>query len=84
MPGEPGTHAPDQPAERRLFRRHLPSSWGQHYLADRFGEDITNDPRFQPGQAPTGWTNLVDHLRQYGVSDDEMIITGVATMASTG
>ncbi len=66
------------------FRRHLPSSWGQHYLADRFGEDITNDPRFQPGQAPAGWTNLVDHLRQHGVSDDEMIITGVATMASTG
>jgi hypothetical protein len=65
------------------FRRHLPSSWGQHYLADRFGEDITNDLRFQPGQAPTGWTNLVNHLRQHGVSDDEMVITGVATMAST-
>ena len=66
------------------FRRHLPSSWGQKYLADRFGEDITNDPRFQPGQAPAGWTNLADHLRQHRVSDDEMIITGVATMASTG
>jgi hypothetical protein len=66
------------------FRRNLPSSWGQHYLADRFGEDITNDLRFQPGQAPAGWTNLVDHLRRHGVSDDEMIITDVATMASTG
>jgi len=66
------------------FRRHFSSSWGQHYLADRFGVDITNDPRFQPGQAPAGWNNLVDHLRQHGVSDDEMIITGVATMASTG
>src|SRR5215217_5755266 len=43
------------------------------------GYDITNDHRFQPGQAPAGWTNLVDHLRQHGVSDDEMIITGVAT-----
>jgi DNA primase catalytic core len=66
------------------FRRNLPSSWGQHYLADRFGEDITNDLRFQPSQAPAGWTNLVDHLRRHGVSDDEMMITGVATMASTG
>jgi DNA primase catalytic core len=66
------------------FRQCLPSSWGQQYLADRFGEDITNDPRFQPGHAPAGWTNLVDHLRQHGVSDDEMIITGVATMASSG
>jgi DNA primase catalytic core len=66
------------------FRRCFPSSWGQHYLTDRLGEDITNDPRFQPGHAPAGWTNLVDHLRQHGVTDDEMIITGVATMASTG
>jgi DNA primase len=68
----------------RYFRSHFPASWGQHYLADRFGEDITNDPRFQPGQAPAGWTNLINHLQQHGVSDDEMIITGVATMASTG
>jgi DNA primase catalytic core len=66
------------------FRRHFPSSWGQHYLADRLGEDLTDDPRFQPGQAPAGWTNLIDHLRQHGISDDEMIITGVATMASSG
>jgi DNA primase catalytic core len=66
------------------FRRRFPSSWGHHYLADRLGENITNDPRFQPGQAPAGWTNLVDHLRQHGVSDDEMIITGVATMANSG
>ena len=54
------------------FRRHLPSSWAQQYLADRFGEDITDDLRFQPGQAPAGWTNLVDHLRRHGVTDEEM------------
>jgi hypothetical protein len=66
------------------FRQCLPSSWGQQYLADRFGEDITNNPRFRPGQAPAGWTNLIDHLRQHRATDDEMIITGVATMASTG
>jgi DNA primase catalytic core len=66
------------------FRSHLASSWGQHYLDDRFGEDITNDLRFEPGQAPAGWTNLVNHLGQHGVTDDEMIITGVATMAGTG
>jgi hypothetical protein len=66
------------------FRRHLPSSWAQQYLADRFGADITNDIRFQPGHAPAGWTNLVDHLRRHAVTDQEMLITGVATMASTG
>jgi DNA primase catalytic core len=66
------------------FRRHLPSSWGQQYLADRFGGDISNDIRFQPGHAPAGWTNLVDHLRRHGVTDQEMTITGVAVTASTG
>jgi DNA primase catalytic core len=66
------------------FRRHLPSSWAQQYLADRFGGDISNDIRFQPGHAPAGWTNLVDHLRRHGVSDQEMTITGVAVTASTG
>jgi DNA primase catalytic core len=66
------------------FRRHLPSSWAQQYLADRFGADITNDIRFQPGHAPSGWSNLVDHLRRHAVTDQEMLITGVATMASTG
>jgi DNA primase catalytic core len=66
------------------YRRHLPSSWGQQYLADRFATDISNDIRFQPGHAPAGWTNLIDHLRRHGVTDEEMTTTGVATMASTG
>jgi DNA primase catalytic core len=66
------------------FRHSFPSSWAQHYLADRFGEDLTDDHRFQPGQAPAGWTNLVNHLRRRGVTDEEMLITGVAVIASTG
>jgi DNA primase catalytic core len=66
------------------FHRHLPSAWAQQYLADRFGADISNDIRFQPGHAPAGWTNLVDHLRSHGVTDQEMLITGVATLASSG
>jgi DNA primase len=66
------------------FRHGFPSSWAQQYLADRFGEELTDDHRFQPGQAPAGWTSLVDHLRRRGVTDEEMLITGVATIASTG
>jgi DNA primase catalytic core len=66
------------------FRRQFPSSWGQTYLMERFGQDLTDDPRIRPGQAPGGWTNLVHHLRSYGVTDQEMIIAGVATVASTG
>jgi DNA primase catalytic core len=66
------------------FRHRFPSSWAQHYLADRFGEELTDDHRFQPGQAPAGWTNLIDHLRRRGVTDEEMLISGVAVIASTG
>ena len=66
------------------FRSQFPSSWGQAYLADRFGQDLTDDLRFRPGQAPAGWTGLVDHLRRRGVTGEEMTAAGVATVASTG
>ena len=66
------------------FRSQFPSSWGQAYLADRFGQDLTDDVRFRPGQAPAGWTGLVNHLRSRGVTSDEMTAAGVATVASTG
>jgi DNA primase catalytic core len=66
------------------FRSQFPSSWGQAYLTDRFGQDLTDDQRFRPGQAPAGWTGLVSHLRSRGVSGEEMTATGVATVASTG
>jgi DNA primase catalytic core len=66
------------------FRSQFPSSWGQPYLADRFGQDLTDDLRFQPGQAPAGWTGLVNHLRSRGLTGEEMTAAGVATVASTG
>jgi DNA primase catalytic core len=66
------------------FRSHFPASWGQAHLVDRFGQDLIDDPRFRPGQAPAGWTSLVHHLRSGGVTDQEMIAAGVATVASTG
>jgi DNA primase catalytic core len=66
------------------FRSQFPSSWGQAYLADRFGQDLTADLRFRPGQAPAGWTGLISHLRSRGVTSDEMTAAGVATIASTG
>jgi DNA primase catalytic core len=59
-------------------------SWGRDYLTGRFGVDLAGDERFRPGQAPAGWTNLVDHLRGRGVSDAEMLATGVAVEARTG
>lgn len=67
-----------------FFEARFADSWGRDYLTGRFGVDLAGDERFRPGQAPAGWTNLVDHLRGRGVSDTEMLATGVATEASTG
>ena len=71
-------------SRRPSSRTGSPSSWGRDYLTDRFGVDLAGHEHFRPGQAPAGWTNLVDHLRRHGVSDAEMLATGVATEASTG
>ncbi|WP_114908014.1 MobF family relaxase [Ornithinimicrobium murale] len=67
-----------------FYESQLPGSWGQQHLVDRLGQDITGDARFRPGQAPAGWTHLVDHLRGRGISDEEMVTTGVATTARNG
>src|SRR3546814_1502020 len=67
-----------------FFEGRFTDSWGRDSLSGRVGVDLAGDERFRPGQAPAGWTNLVDHLRGRGVSDAEMVATGVATEASTG
>ncbi|MFC7362230.1 MobF family relaxase [Nocardioides astragali] len=67
-----------------FFESRFTDSWGRDYLTGRFGVDLAGDERFRPGQAPAGWTNLVDHLRGRGISDPEMLATGVAVEASTG
>ncbi|MDO9494924.1 MAG: toprim domain-containing protein, partial [Nocardioides sp.] len=67
-----------------FFADRFTDSWGRDYLTGRLGVDLADDERFRPGQAPAGWTNLVDHLRGRGVIDAEMLTTGVATEASTG
>ncbi|MHB1010306.1 MAG: MobF family relaxase [Propionibacteriaceae bacterium] len=60
------------------YASQLPGSWAQTYLDERFHTDLTGHPQIQPGSAPAGWTSLVRHLRAHGVSDDEMVIAGVA------
>ena len=69
---------------QQFFETRFTSSWGSDYLANRFGVDLAGDPHYRPGQAPAGWTTLVNHLRRHGVTDDEMLATGVASLASTG
>ncbi|MDO9497331.1 MAG: toprim domain-containing protein, partial [Nocardioides sp.] len=67
-----------------FFESRFTDSWGRDHLTGRFGIDLAGHEHFRPGQAPAGWTNLVDHLRHRGVSGAEMLATGVATTASTG
>jgi DNA primase catalytic core len=58
--------------------------WGRGYLTERFGIDLAGHQDVRPGQAPAGWSNLVQHLRRHGVTDQEMLVVGVATTARTG
>ena len=67
-----------------FFESRFTGSWGRDHLTGRFGIDLAGHEHFRPGQAPAGWTNLVEHLRHRGVSEAEMLATGVATTASTG
>jgi DNA primase catalytic core len=61
------------------YRNQLTDSWAADYLTERCGPDIATDNRFQPGHAPPGWTNLVDHLRHLDVTDNNMLDAGLAT-----
>lgn len=60
------------------------SSWAQTYLQERFGFDLGAHELFHPGHAPSGWTHLVEQLRRHGVSDDEMVLVGVAGRTRDG
>jgi conjugative relaxase-like TrwC/TraI family protein len=68
----------------KFFRSQLPGSWADEYLVGRLGQDISADDRFRPGLAPAGWTNLVDHLRRRGVTDDELVAADLAKVSSRG
>ena len=84
MSDQPRPDHRNQPNGLELLPQPVPVLLGHQYLADRFGKDLTDDMRFRPGQAPAGWTRLVNHLRGRGVTGDEMTAAGVATVASTG
>ncbi|WP_342373574.1 toprim domain-containing protein [Propioniciclava soli] len=68
----------------RFYQHTFTSSWARAYLTDRFGVDVHDHPDLRPGLAPAGWTNLVDHLRGHGITNQEMLTAGVATTARNG
>ena len=71
-----------------FFQTRFERSWARDYLTARFHQDLAGHSGFgsdyRPGYAPAGWTGLVEHLRSLGVTDEEMTLTGVATLARTG
>jgi len=66
---------------RSFYAERLDTAWAGPYLRDRLRTDQTPPGA---GYAPPGWTHLVTHLRNRGVSDDEMLSVGLVTRARTG
>jgi DNA primase catalytic core len=67
-----------------FYQACYPGSWAQPYLTGRFGTDPTDDLEIRPGYSPGGWTSLVQHLHNHGVTDSELLATGLAVAASSG
>jgi DNA primase catalytic core len=68
----------------KYFADRYPTSWAPAYLLSRLGTDLTGDTRYSPGYAPAGWTTLTDHLRSGGVTDEEILASGLGVRARTG
>jgi DNA primase catalytic core len=67
-----------------FFAVHYPGSWAADTMRERLGTNLIDDPRFTPGCAPAGFTNLVDHLKQHGATDNELLAAGLAKRAKSG
>lgn len=61
-----------------------PGSKGRAYLEDRLGADVVDHGPWQLGYAPAGWTNLTDHLRATGATEQELLAAGLGRVSSRG
>jgi DNA primase len=89
---------PRIPAERaydinRLAWEHfatpVAAEFAQSYLANRRSIDLValrdfSDGAPLVGYAGTGWTTLLSHLHDRGVSDDELLVTDLAQITRSG
>ncbi len=66
-----------------FYAANVDAAWAGTYLDDRL-PGWRDHPHITAGYAPAGWTGVVDHLRARGVTDDELLETGLATRARTG
>ncbi|WP_091053062.1 toprim domain-containing protein [Nocardioides sp. YR527] len=60
-----------------------PGTTGQRYFVDRLGEGVVDGP-WALGYAPPGWTNLTNHLKGHGASDEEILAAGLGRRSSKG
>lgn len=67
----------------QFFAARVDTAWAGDYLDERLPGWRTH-PHITAGYAPASWTALVDHLGGHGVTDDELLETGLATRARTG
>lgn len=88
-----GQHDPGIPVARlyaaneaacEFYERRFDGSWAELHFTERFNTSLAGDPRFRPGYAPAGWTHLVNHLRERGFTDAELLAAGLAKTAKTG
>ena len=66
-----------------FYADRVDTRWAGTYLDDRL-PGWRSSPHVTAGYAPAAWTALVDHLGGRGVTDDELLETGLATRARTG
>ena len=66
-----------------FYAARIDTGWAGAYLDDRLPGWRTS-AHTSAGYAPASWTALVDHLGGRGVTDDELLQTGLATRARTG
>ena len=79
-----GTLARAQRDAAEFYAARYPGSWAARYVAERLGEDLTSDPRWQLGYAPPTWTGLVGHLRGRGYSRHEIVAAGLGWISKSG
>ena len=66
-----------------FYAARVDTGWAGAYLDDRL-PGWRAHRHVRAGYAPASWTALVDHLGGRGVTDDELLETGLATRARTG
>ncbi len=65
-----------------FYQRQAPGSWVPDYLRSRGLDELAASGR--AGYAPSGWTSLVDHLRDRGHSDQVLLDAGLARTSRRG